>query len=433
MVRISEIAFWCVATLAVVDAFTTQLSSRISDGIKPHMSIAHMSSSSHDETVGVAAAEMDDDVELDDAALDALMKQKTAMLCSERNLPLAKVKNARDLGSVRNSPIKPGKIFRMGRLGDATPEDQKILFDQIGLKTLVDLRSPTELKDDASLSSKVFENFTDMVWIENRRAKDGCLKEIKAGESPIAKRNRFGRSGKDSSSSAGIDPEDEMCEYDCNDPGSLPAPTMLEKTAGRKERHFVSLMNEFKYVRGTVSRIRKRDVARSMLKAPGALVSKRVWESLKRPFIEEINDGGLIMLNDLLLRFGAPGIKYVLELCADENRHPVAFYCTAGKDRTGAITAIILSLLGGDMDDIVEDYGLSANVYAEMNDHKAMVGALSQRSLDPKTFLGAPPQVMRDTLLSIEENYGSVEAYCDWIGFGPELREKLRKNLKKTE
>jgi protein tyrosine/serine phosphatase len=433
MVRFSEIAFWCVATLAVVDAFTAHLSSRTSEVTKPYRSIAQMSSSSHDETIGVADAEMDEDVELNDVALEALMKQKTSMLCSERNLPLAKVKNARDLGSVRNSPIKPGKIFRMGRLGDATPEDQKILFDQIGLKTLVDLRSPTELKDDASLSSKVFENFTDMVWIENRRAKDGCLKEIKAGESPIAKRNRFGLSGKDSSGSAATDPEDEMCEYDCNDPGSLPAPTMLEKTAGRKERHFVSLMNEFKYVRGTVSRIRKRDVARSMLKAPGALVSKRVWESLKRPFIEEINDGGLIMLNDLLLRFGAPGIKYVLELCADENRHPVAFYCTAGKDRTGAIAAIILTLLGSDMEDIVEDYGLSANVYAEMNDHKAMVGALSQRSLDPKTFLGAPPQVMRDTLLSIEENYGSVEAYCDWIGFGPELREKLRKNLKKTE
>lgn len=93
------------------------------------------------------------------------------------------------------------------------------------------------------------------------------------------------------------------------------------------------------------------------------------------------------------------------------------------------ISAIILSICGVKPEDIVEDYSLSANVYAEMNDHQAMVGALSQRSLDPKTFLGAPPEVMADTLISIEENYGSVEGYCDYIGFGAEKREKLRKAL----
>jgi protein tyrosine/serine phosphatase len=90
------------------------------------------------------------------------------------------------------------------------------------------------------------------------------------------------------------------------------------------------------------------------------------------------------------------------------------------------LTAIILSLCGVKPEDIVEDYSLSANVYAEMNDHQAMVGALSQRSLDPKTFLGAPPQAMRDTLMSIEEHYGSVEGYCNWIGFGPDQQQKLR-------
>jgi protein tyrosine/serine phosphatase len=133
------------------------------------------------------------------------------------------------------------------------------------------------------------------------------------------------------------------------------------------------------------------------------------------------------MLNELLLRFGAPGIKYVLELIADRSRHPIAWYCAAGKDRTGVIAALVLSLCGVSDEDIVEDYALSANVYAEMNDHTAMVGALSQRSLNPKTFLGAPPQVMRDTLQAINETYGSVSGYCNWIGFGPEKQEKLRR------
>jgi hypothetical protein len=193
-----------------------------------------------------------------------------------------------------------------------------------------------------------------------------------------------------------------------------------------RKRHFVSLMNEYKYVRGVVRKLRKRDVLKVVLKSPGALFSRRVRRALKNVFLDEINDGGLHLLNELMLRMGAPGIRYCLELVSDRENHPILFHCTAGKDRTGIIAALILALVGVPDYAIVQDYTLSANVYAEMNDHTAMVGALSQRNLDPKTFLGAPPQVMQDTLESIRETYGSIEGYCDWIGFGPEMREKLR-------
>ena len=68
-------------------------------------------------------------------------------------------------------------------------------------------------------------------------------------------------------------------------------------------------------------------------------------------------------------------------------------------------------------------------MYAEMNDHQAMVGALSQRNLDAKTFLGAPPSVMRETLANINEHWGSVEGYLDWIGFDEEDRNQLKSAL----
>jgi protein tyrosine/serine phosphatase len=410
-----------VGWLSAIDAFLTPVQ------ITPTYASTSTSSTSTSSTSRASGVE---DPEVEE---EQKFKQEIRGLCTERNMPLEKVKNCRDLGSVRNSPVAQGRILRSGRLGDATEQDQKLLFGTIGITTLVDLRSPTELKDDPAVMADVFSNFTNLMWIESARVnrKDGCVRELDAGVSPVDKR-RFKKNKTQGDTTLTADEEDdEFCDYGCEDPKSLPAGTFLEKKPSRKERHFVSLMNEFKYVRGTVTKLRKRDIAVSILKSPGAIVSKRVWNSLKRPFIEEINDGGLIMLNELLLRFGAPGIKYVLDLCADEERHPIAFYCTAGKDRTGMITAIILSLCGVKPEDIVEDYSLSANVYAEMNDHQAMVGALSQRNLDPKTFLGAPPQVMADTLISIRENYGSVEGYCDWIGFGAEQREKLKKALLK--
>jgi len=58
-----------------------------------------------------------------------------------------------------------------------------------------------------------------------------------------------------------------------------------------------------------------------------------------------------------------------------------------------------------------------------------MVGALSQRSLDAKIFLGAPPQVMRDTLRTINEKWGGVEGYLDMIGFDVEDRKQLKSAL----
>lgn len=349
---------------------------------------------------------------------------RTRQICDERNIGFDCIKNARDLSSPPGSPIKANRLYRMGRLSEASDKDIQFLLDDKNINTIIDLRSPTELKDDEKLQRfEIFGDFTNLVWLERGRNRDGCLIELEAGASPVLKRRRL--LSRSNIVEEDDDVEDDDCEL-CPDDG-IPANQL--GPAGRKERHFVSLMNEFKYVRGTLSKVRKRDIARTVLKSPGALVSRRVRDSVKSPFLDKINDGGLPMLNELLLRFGAPGIKYVLELCSDRSRHPVVFHCTAGKDRTGMITAIILSFLGVPDEEIVQDYTLSANVYAEMNDHKAMVGALSQRNLDPKTFLGAPPQVMRDTLEAIREDYGSVEGYMEWIGFGPEMQEKLRKAL----
>ncbi|KAL7513644.1 hypothetical protein ACHAXN_010898 [Cyclotella atomus] len=333
--------------------------------------------------------------------------ERTAALCQERNLPLAHVKNARDLCSPVNSPIIPGRVYRIGRVSDASAEDLELLFGKLGIKTFVDLRSPTELKDDPTLErEEVFGNFTDMVYYERSK----MVKELGPEEKRMEKKRKrdkirkaVGGVGKNTLDAVfsfvdkfGSSEEGEGEEDECID--CLEASKLLEESArrkNRKERHFVSIMNELKY-------------------------------KIKKPFLDEINGGGLPMLNELLLRFGAPGIKYVLDLVSDKNRHPVAFYCTAGKDRTGMIAAIILALLGTPDESIIEDYSLSANVYAEMNDHKAMVGALSQRSLDAKTFLGAPPHVMRATLETIRRDYGSVEGYCDFIGFDEKSRERLK-------
>lgn len=362
----------------------------------------------HDKNDVVADVE---DIEQSEEELNFLAN--TSQICEVRNIEFECIKNARDLSTVNNSPILQNRVIRMGKVSDSSSNDKDMLFNTLGIKTFIDLRSPTELKEDEKINDcTTFGDFVTLVWRPSKVSKRDRVKEKGV--------NAHWKSGEEFGS---VTSENDMGLVNCCD---IP----LDKDVkNRKERHFVSLMDELKYVRGTLSIMRKRDILRAILQSPGAIVSKRVRESVKSLFLDEINDGGLPMLNELMMRMGAPGIKYVLEIISDKDRHPVAFYCTAGKDRTGIITALILSLVGVPTVDIVEDYSLSANVYAQINDHKAMVGALSQRNLDPRTFLGAPPKVMEETLILIKENYGSVEGYLDWIGFGQEHREKLKAAL----
>jgi hypothetical protein len=199
---------------------------------------------------------------------EALFKNQCKDLCIERNFAFTKIKNARDLSSVRNSPIKPGRILRMGRVSDATESDIKLLMQDLDLRTLVDLRSPTELKADPTLMrEEVFDNFTSVVWMEKGRKKDGC------DEKEIAKVVVDAVLNEDHEQVMEVlaredeedDEEDneEDCGYDahCEDEEDTGLPYKLGQYKGnRKERHFVSLMNEFKYVKGTVSKVRKRDI-----------------------------------------------------------------------------------------------------------------------------------------------------------------------------
>ena len=61
----------------------------------------------------------------------------------------------------------------------------------------------------------------------------------------------------------------------------------------------------------------------------------------------------------MLERFG-DRFATVVELVADSGGHPVAFFCAAGKDRTGLVAAIVLGALGVADETVAADYALTA-------------------------------------------------------------------------
>ena len=53
-----------------------------------------------------------------------------------------------------------------------------------------------------------------------------------------------------------------------------------------------------------------------------------------------------------ILRFAAAPLARVVELVAT-SAEPLVFHCAAGKDRTGLIATLLLSLLGVDEEDVI--------------------------------------------------------------------------------
>lgn len=148
------------------------------------------------------------------------------------------------------------------------------------------------------------------------------------------------------------------------------------------------------------------------------------------------------LLNEFVFKNSGAELCGVLKIIASEESHPVVMYCTAGlvnkagliillilrvgKDRTGVIAMLVLSIIGVSDEDIVNDYVKSDSAYADINDSKALVAGLKQVDVNPDIFLRAFPEVMRESLKFVRSEYGSVENYLNQIGFDESWRRKLR-------
>ena len=111
---------------------------------------------------------------------------------------------------------------------------------------------------------------------------------------------------------------------------------------------------------------------------------------------------------------------------------PVIFHCTAGKDRTGIVAALILANAGVADDAIVEDYALSGRYIFQ-----SYLNARDEGSSELDQFirvetwqeyqgLASPPRTMELTLKHLNDRYGGVPGYLRAIGLADDQIESLR-------
>lgn len=106
------------------------------------------------------------------------------------------------------------------------------------------------------------------------------------------------------------------------------------------------------------------------------------------------------------------------------------YHCAAGKDRTGVISAVLLSALGVPDELIVADYALTQqNLDAIIERLHESEGYRDMFEALPPDTLHAEPETMVTLLARFGDRYGSVTGYLESAGVGPEVIERLRDNL----
>jgi protein-tyrosine phosphatase len=113
-----------------------------------------------------------------------------------------------------------------------------------------------------------------------------------------------------------------------------------------------------------------------------------------------------------------------------EDHAPLLLHCTAGKDRTGVASALILTALGVPRATIVRDYELTDQLLKPSSEPPKTEFMRRFQSLPADVqhaMMSADPGYIEAAFRSMESQYGSVEKYLSTeLGLGPDQIKRLQ-------
>ena len=131
------------------------------------------------------------------------------------------------------------------------------------------------------------------------------------------------------------------------------------------------------------------------------------------------------------LQFAPEPWRRVFEVLADASAYPVLLHCTAGKDRTGVITALLLSILGVDRRVIEADYALTNRDVPRQVEFVAS-GPGFPDGMTREAFTraaGVREDAITVFLDGLEEVYGGALGFLRSIGVDNAKQDAIRENL----
>jgi protein tyrosine/serine phosphatase len=130
-----------------------------------------------------------------------------------------------------------------------------------------------------------------------------------------------------------------------------------------------------------------------------------------------------------LLEHSQDCFREIFSALAGEESYPAAYFCSAGKDRTGMVSAVLLRVLGVADEQIIDDYALSGPPDIErLRSRMAALGRAFDETIDRKK-LAAHADTMHHFLQAFDGRYGSVETFLAGCGVASGVIERVREHL----
>ncbi len=160
----------------------------------------------------------------------------------------------------------------------------------------------------------------------------------------------------------------------------------------------------------------------------------RTWMPGEVPVFDTAHEFLMWAYRDML-RVGADKLAAALDIIASAGDTPLVFHCAAGKDRTGLLAALLLSVLGVPNEFIAADYGKTAEGMVRMRAAWAEWAAsqgpkqVEQLDGDRAHYFESPAPVMADLLDELAADHGSVTRYVSSLGVSAASIAALRERL----
>jgi protein-tyrosine phosphatase len=115
---------------------------------------------------------------------------------------------------------------------------------------------------------------------------------------------------------------------------------------------------------------------------------------------------------------GSSSLTRAIELLAAPGALPAVFHCSAGKDRTGVLAALVLGFLGVPRQVIVDDYAMSAEAMIALMERlkKEYAESVAEVERYAPAVISVSPETMAAFLDSLEADHGSFEDLARTLG-----------------
>jgi hypothetical protein len=131
-----------------------------------------------------------------------------------------------------------------------------------------------------------------------------------------------------------------------------------------------------------------------------------------------------------LLEESSDLVVEAVDVLAAPDALPAVFFCAAGKDRTGVLSAVVLGALGVRDEDIVEDYYLTADSIERVISRFAATPGSPDMYRDlPAQHFAPYRETMERVIAGVRERYASFEKYLLAKGLPEATLERLRETL----